>query len=285
MTIRTILLLCCSIWTFALSGQKDQEIVDTSKTVTVILKGGSELAGVITSQDSIGINLRSATMGSMRILYSDIDEISSNVQPSTDILYDNPFYNRNYITETAFGLSPGEKSYQNVMLGGNMFSAGISRNFTMSGGFELFSVVGSSQFPAFWLSPKLTFSNAGGNVHFGLGANIVMVPENRSLVAAGSVYGVTTLGNKEHNLTVGIGYAFFDFETSELPSIQFGGTSRLSDRVYLSAEHLLISDNDSSLLTATYMIRYMIKNSSLDFGTAVAFDEGLIPVLGFSVAF
>ena len=207
--------------------------------VTVILKSGTRITGVIQNEGSNDITLKTTALGTISILYEDILEISDQIDiPSTEYT-DNPFYNRNYITETAFGLDPGQITYQNVLLGGNMMSIGISERFTLSGGLELFSVA-ADDLPSFWLSPKMTFSNSSGSVHFGLGANIVMVPENQSLVAAGSLYGVTTFGNRDHHLTIGFGYAFFDFETSELPSVQFGGVTRLSDKIFLSAETKIV---------------------------------------------
>ena len=284
-TIPYLLLFLLSIVANSLSAQTSLDSIATDDKVIVELNKGSALSGTIISVKPEEIVLNSTTLGVLTIRKEDISKIEafSEVEFLLASEENQPFSNKNWITETAIGLSEGEKQYQNVMLGGNVFAFGVSDRFTMGGGFELFSVF-AQDFPIFWISPKLTISSSE-NIHFGVGSNLILAIDGPNTTFAGSVYGIATLGNANHNFTVGLGYAFYDFDTAERPAIQIGGMTRINNKLMLVADHLVISDNVESAIAGTWTLRYLNKKFSLDIGVAAEYETGAIPVLGISILY
>lgn len=282
--MRSITILIISLISISLFGQLEMNKFPVGSQVQITLKRGTLLTGTILEILENKIVIESNTLGVIDVISSNIQEIEF-FDPEVDPYESKTagFYGKNWITETAIGLPKGDKLYQNVMLGGNSFAFGISDNFTLGGGFELFSVF-ANDFPIVFISPKLTVSSSE-NLHFGIGSNLLLAPDGPNTAIAGSVYGLVTIGNTNHNLTAGLGYAFFDFDSAELPAIQIGGMTRISNKFMLVTDHLLVSDNRDSAFAGTWTLRYFKDKFSLDFGVAAYYSEIAIPVLGISIRY
>ncbi len=271
-----------------LNAQNDISSFKEGDFVLVKLEGGSEVRGKVVAIKSEFIVLESNTLGQLTLRYSNILDVSlSNKEffhETNSDQFDNPLSNKNFISETAFGLKKGEKLFQNVMLGGQGFTYGITDNFNLGGGIEFFSLV-QQQAPIVFISPKYIFHNESRKINFGIGTNLILAPEGSRTTFAGTIYGLATFGNRDENITVGLGYAFYAGESTESPVIQIGGMTRLSRKIMIVADHVLISDHHNSEFGGTWTIRFISSKFSIDVGAAIQYSAGAIPVFGGSLKF
>lgn len=257
--------------------------------VKVQLIKGSEFYGKVISMDETSIKIESNTVGTITLNKSDIESIAltepQHILPSEpEDTFDNPNAIRHFLTETAFTVGEGTIQYHNIMLGGHIFTYGLSDDLSVSGAFELFSVFASDT-PVLALSLKYTFDSDDDDIHFALGGNLLTVSDGGSSVFSGSVFGLTTFGNKNNNLTIGLGYAFYDGETTETPAVQIGGMTRLTENLMFVADQMLVSDNSDSILVGTLALRMMWENFSLDVGVGTDYNSGAIPIISGSYVF
>ena len=282
-----VLLLFLSSAT-ALSSQNKIEQLKPGDYVKVVLKEGSELKGNLRLNNETTIVVETNSLGTLTIIKTQIESVEviskdKNYTPGKYV-FDNPLPNKNYLTETAIGLEKGEGFYQNILLGGHFFSYGLSDNFSLSGGFETFTIF-AGESPLFFLSPKFTFPNQNESVHFGVSGNILLIPDGSSRFITGSVFGITTFGDKNNNFTIGAGYAFTEDDFSNAPSIQIGGMYRLAQSFMVVSDHLIVFDSGDAFLGGTWTVRYISPKVSVDIGAAVAYDSSALPVLGVGIKF
>lgn len=283
----TILFLVFS-FTSASIAQNKIEQLKPNDYVKVVLKEGTELKGNLRLNNETTIVLETNSLGTLTIIKTQIESVEviseeENYKPGK-YAFDNPLPNKNYLTETAIGLEKGEGFYQNILLGGHFFSYGLSDNFSLSGGFETFTIF-AGESPLFFLSPKFTFPNKSESVHFGVGGNVLLIPDGSSRFIAGSVFGITTFGDTNNNFTIGAGYAFTDDGFSNAPAIQIGGMFRLGKNFMIVSDHIVVFDSGDAFLGGTWTVRYISAKVSIDIGAAAEYRSGALPVLGVGIKF
>ncbi len=256
--------------------------------VSVLLKEGTELKGTLRLNNETTIVIETNSLGTLTIIKTQIKSVKVLTEKeyfeTGKYEFDNPLPNKNYLTETAIGLDKGEGYYQNILLGGHIFSYGLSDNFSLSGGFETFTLF-AGEAPLFFLSPKFTFPNKNETVHFGVGGNILLIPDGSSRTIAGSVFGIATFGDKNNNFTIGAGYAFTEDGFAEAPAIQIGGMFRLGKSIMIVSDQLVIFENSDAFVGGTWTVRYIGSKVSVDIGLATEYSSGAIPVLGVGIKF
>ncbi len=274
---------------FSLSAQQSIDELEVNHFVELKLNDGTEIIGEIIEITDNEIIIATASLGQINVSKFQIKSIrlidKDKIREDGTVYFDNPMPSRNYLTETAIGLKKGEGLYQNILLGAHSFSFGVSDRFTLSGGFETFSLF-SGNTPIFFVAPKLTFPTANNNLHFGLGANLALFPDNGRSNSAGSLYGISTYGNKNHNITVGIGFTYVDASLSDTPVFQLGGMTRLGKHFMIVTDNVLAGDSYNTYVVGTWTIRYITQKTSIDIGIATAYlSGGAGPVLGASIRF
>lgn len=287
MRILTIILLFFGLC-FSAIGQDKIEQLKPDDYVSVLLKEGTEIKGTLKLNNETTIVIETNSLGTLTIMKTQIQSV--DVMDEEEYFqkgkyeFDNPLPNKNYLTETAIGLEKGEGFYQNVLLGGHFFSYGFTDNFSLSGGFETFTIF-AGEAPLFFVSPKLTFPNKNKDVHFGVGGNLVLIPDGSSRYIAGSLFGITTFGNKDNNFTLGAGYAFSEDGFAQAPAIQIGGQFRLGKSFMIVSDHIVVFDNSDAFIGGTWTARYISSKVSIDIGVVAAYDSGALPVLGVGIKF
>ncbi len=262
--------------------------------VTITLKSGNKFTGEILQQypDSVLINVQN--IGELTILHTDIKkvvfiqasdedadvDIESGINPSW---FKNPSPNYFLIGGNAINHKKGQWVYQNGMLSYNAFSYGFTDNISM----KISSFIGVDENVI--IHPKVTFP-ISDIFHVGFGNAFVITGNGwGSLLQA-----TTTLGNKDRNLSLALGFAYVNGEGFfPIPVISINGVYRFSEKVAFMTENWLLRSSDFNafeLGVYTYGFRIYLKNLSFDF--MLANNRELmniiaigVPVISISVPF
>lgn len=231
---------------------------------------GSTFIGHVEKQDSAFIEM--VTLSGMRLTMQRKQVVSLQAVDPDDIhngkyWFPNPNATRYLFGTSAFTLKPGEGYYQNTYLLLNSFNVGITNNISIGGGFEFISTFASGfHNPIFFLTPKVGFKvtdkfRAGGGVYY-LSAPRLF---NSGRSGSGILYGITTYGTPNSNVSLGAGWGFITKgEFSERPALTLSGMHRLSRKVALVSENWFIPDSDRYYTIASYGIRFFGEKLSVD---------------------
>ena len=172
---------------------------------------------------------------------------------------------RYFIRNSAFPLKKGEAYYQNSWIFLNNFDFGINDNFSIGAGFVPLFLFAGSDSPV-WATPRVSFPIEKDKVYIGAGALVGGVFGEFSNVGFGFGFGNITFGNKNQNLTAGIGYGFADGEFAQQPTINLSGMLRTGKRGYLITENYFIATGFETITILSLGGRYVGKKITLDYG-------------------
>ena len=218
----------------------------TAPRVLVETKDGSQYVGQLIKQDKDQIILRTESVGVLEIPLVNVENIQfigdgpiDTSRPgvaSTSFVNPNP--HRYLFFPSAFTLERGELMYQNTYLFLNSLSVGITDNFSISGGLEFLSLLNGEGTPLIYIAPKLS-APLSENFRLGVGGAYATVPGSGG-GGFGLLYGVGTLGNRDRNATIGLGYAVSEEILATSPLIAFSGMLRVSRRLSLITENWIL---------------------------------------------
>ncbi|MCX6252380.1 MAG: hypothetical protein NTX61_16730 [Bacteroidetes bacterium] len=276
------LIAICSFLTF---GQKRIDTLakfhDTASFVVVKFKEGSTYFGKLKENKNDTLTLIMEDLGSVKIPYDRIKKVETveyMVMKKGKYWFPTPLPGRYLFAPSAFTLNPGEGYYQNTMLALNSVNVGVTKWFSIGGGLEFFSTIGSitaGEFkPTFYVSPKVGFKIAE-NLRAGCGVIYAQFLGND--FQAGILYGVVTYGNPDYNATAGVGWGFSKTNSSSFtfgknPMITVCGTARVARKIALVTENWIITYKDNSMLTCYPVYSYGVRF----FGETVSFDLAFI---------
>lgn len=258
-----------------------------SSTWLIKTNNGNEYSGLIINVNDQEIELQTESLGLIKIQRASIKKITE-VQPENikgnEVWIPNPQEGRYFFSPSSYGLKKGESYYQNTWIFFNQYSHGFTDNFSLGiGTVPLFLLAGTSS--PFWLTPKFSFPSNNERFGFGAGALVgTVVGEGGSF---GIVYGTSTVGTRENNATLGVGYGFQDGEFNDIPTISFSAMVRTGKKGYFVTENYLV---DSSLGLFSFGGRRIWNNASLDYGGIIPIGSevesfAIIPWLSFVVTF
>jgi len=237
---------------------------------------GNEFIGNILSQDSAKIYFRSRQVGDISILRTDIkmmSRIEAQNMKNGKYWFENPQSSRYFWAPNGYGLKAGEAYYQNVWVLYNQVSVGLTDYFSIGAG----------------VIPLFLFAGLPTPVWIvlGLGA-IVGTVIGADTKGIGIVYGVSTFGDRNNNLSLGLGYGFAGGEWAKTPLVNLSGMVRLGAGTYLVSENYLIGFGSN--LTALMCLggRSIIRRSAgIDYGVVIPLSSGsfFLPWLGITVPF
>ncbi|HMP99031.1 MAG TPA: hypothetical protein PKC24_04565 [Cyclobacteriaceae bacterium] len=140
----------------------------------------------------------------------------------------------------------------------------MTDNFSIGGGVMPLFLIGGLPTPV-WVNPKLSIPVVDDQVNIGAGALMgTILGENEANF--GIVYGISTLGNKDRNFSLGVGYGYAGGDWARRPTITASAMIRTSARGYFLTENYFIGTAASPLIIASVGGRRMIKSTGLDFG-------------------
>ena len=286
-------LTCILLFTFSGSvfGQEDQP----EDWVVVEMVDGSRFVGKKLALNGETLILETLSAGKLNLPVANIKTITDiNKSSIKNGVYwpENINASRNLIGQTGYGLRKNQGYYQNYMLFFNQFNYGFSDRFSIGFGFEIFSLLASASFesdpifPGFIITPKFSIPIQEDNLNLGIGTTFVHVPSSDSFIDLAIVNGALTIGSRDKNLTVGVGWGYADGEFSSQPVITLAGNIRLSRRFGLLSENWIVPSANVAILTLGF--RVIGERITWDFafvGATADGDGGIspIPFVGVSI--
>lgn len=266
------------------------QIEQDSVLYRIVTKDGNEYIGKILSRDTSSIELGTENLGEISINQRDILTITPfDAQRMKDGKYwfENPQAARYFWAPNGYGLKRGEVYYQNVWVLYNQLSVGVTDHFSMGGGLiPLFLFSGPTPV---WVTPKFSIPVSEDKVNLGVGALLGTVLGDEA-GGLGLVYGMTTFGSRDSNISFGLGYGYSDGSWADAPIINISGMARIGNRGYIVTENYYLNLGDEHVLLLSFGGRSFIKRAGLDYGLFLPFGNDMdgfiaLPWLGLTLPF
>lgn len=268
-----------------------QEIFNTDTTSVSRIEtiDGNIFTGKIQEENDEHLILKTEQFGNISIKKTDIRNrtiLDAVRNEKGHIWLPNPQSTRYFWAPNGYGLKKGESYYQNIWVLYNQASFGITDRFSFGvGTVPLFLFNGTST--PVWIIPKFSIPLKKDKWNLGTGALIGTVLGETS-ASFGLLYGTTTFGSRDMNVSFGIASGFADGSWTERPVINISTLIRISQRGYFISENYILSDGNSSMLLISLGGRTIIRNIGLDFSLVIpaGVDTGGLfaaPFLGITV--
>ena len=104
----------------------------------------------------------------------------------------------------------------------------------------------------------------------------------------GILYGLATVGSRDKNFSIGLGYGFSGQSMSQSPMINLSGMYRVGSRSYLLTENYFLGGDSNSAMILMFGARQIIKNAGLDYGLVIPAGNDIgsfiaVPWLGITI--
>lgn len=266
-----------------------QNLPDTTKTLRIETIDGNIFTGYLISEDSLMLVISTQTYGKLRIPLNQIKsrhELTQVIKVGDEIWLPNPQSSRYFWAPNGYGLDAGTSYYQNIWILYNQFSFGVTDNFSIGAGMvPLFLFAGAST--PFWVVPKLSLPVTKDRFNIGTGAFLgTIIGENTGIF--GLLYGTTTFGSRDKNISFGMAYGFAQDSWLDVPVINISGMVRTGPRGYFVTENYAISAEGEFVLLLSAGGRSIIRNIGLDYSLWFPLGMGLdtfvaFPFLGITI--
>jgi hypothetical protein len=252
---------------------------------------GNTYRGQILGQDSLQILFNLDKFGEVSFLKTEIKKIESldmEKVKGEEYWMDNPQATRYFFSPNGYGLKTGEGYYQNGGVMMNSFAVGISDYVSIGGGLVPLFLLGGSPTPV-WITPKFSFPISKEKVNLGGGALIGTVL-GEAETGFGILYGISTLGSRDKNVSIGLGYGYAGGDWAKAPMINLNTMIRFGPRGYFLSENYFIQTVETTVLIFSLGGRHLIQSAGLDYGLVIPIvsDMGTfiaIPWLGITIPF
>ncbi len=286
MVKKSFLFLFCFFFLGNVCGLQAQDQSVFYKVVTV---QNQTFVGELISEDDDSITLRTESLSRLTIERANIkslEKIDPDRIKDGVYWYENPQSTRYFFSPNAIGLRKGRGYYQNTWVLFNNVNYGVSNNFSIGGGLIPMFLFGTSSTPV-WVLPKVSVPVVSEKFYVGGGAMIGGVL-GEDTEAVGILYGVGTVGNRDKNLSVSLGYGYAGSDVSNTPVVNISGLIRTGRKFYLLTENYFVPGVDESgVISAGF--RWAPESFALDFGLfrPIIDAGGLIgiPWLGVTIPF
>ena len=168
-----------------------------------------------------------------------------------------PDYNisRHYFGPTGINLKEGTGYYQNIYLLFNGFSYGLTDRLTIGAG--TFLLPGTVEDQPYFMTTKIGIGPTGKET-FAVGA-LAFAAGGDSF---GVLFGAATIGSGDRNLTLGIGYGYYNSDLAETPTVMVAFERRLSRRMKFISENYKLPGVDGALVS--YGFRFFGEKLAID---------------------
>jgi hypothetical protein len=250
---------------------------------------GQVVIGTLVSENEQEVVLDTRELGRVTIERKNVKSIEE-IDPSRiqdgQYWFRNPQSTRYLFAPNAIGIPKGHGYYQNTWILFNNVNYGASDNFSIGAGTVPVFLFGANALPI-WVLPKLSVSPVD-NVHLAGGAVFGGVLGEEDSGGVGLVYGASTIGNRDHNATLGIGYGYTgEGGFSNTPVINVSGMTRIGRTTYLISENYFFAGDVN---VVSLGIRWAPRNFAVDFALFRPLTGGVdefigVPWLGVTIPF
>jgi len=180
--------------------------------------------------------------------------------------YRNPHPTRYFFATNAFGLSGGEGYYQNVwFLLLSSVHYGVFDHLSVGAGtapIALPAYLSKGSTLPVWGRAELSVPSPQKYLHLGGGALFGRLLGNGEAVG-GLLYGSGTVGTRDHNVTLSVGYRHAEGDLTSTPRITVSGMTRIRRSVYLITENRFwLSEDDRRLVSGG--VRWTSEHGAVD---------------------
>ncbi len=261
--------LCIVLLLLAAPGCKwcySQEAADTTATFRIETYDGNIFIGNIISEDSTTIVLKTTSLGEIRMPKDSIKSrkiLKQLKYEKGQIWLPNPQSSRYFWAPNGYGLEKGASYYQNIWILYNQFSLGLTNNFSIGAGIVPLFLFGGTSSPV-WIVPKFSIPVVRDKLNIGTGAFIGTILGEDSGVF-GLLYGTTTFGSRDRNISVGLAYGFAQDDWLKVPVINISSMIRTGPKGYFITENYIISAEGETVAVLSLGGRSIIRNIGLDY--------------------
>ncbi|MEF8795448.1 MAG: hypothetical protein V5A48_03275 [Salinivenus sp.] len=273
-----------------LRAQDADTLAQEEQMYRVETTGGEALIGTIVSETDKEVVLDTRRVGTVTLQRTEIERIDS-LDPARfrdgEYWFRNPQSTRYFFAPNALGIPKGEGYYQNTWILLNNVNYGVSDHFSIGGGTIPIFLFGANAIPL-WVLPKVSVSAPRSNLHLAGGAVLGGVLGEVS-EGVGLLYGSATIGNRNQNVTLGLGYGYVDGDVAGTPAVNLSGMLRVGPTVYLITENYIVPAGETGTVVSAG-VRWAPRNFAVDFALARPVGEESgdligIPWLGVTIPF
>lgn len=256
-------------------------------------KDGNEFVGILVSEDDEKLVINTENFGEISLRKNIIvkrSEVESSKLIEGVLWDDNPQATRYLWTPNGYGLKAGEGYYQNIWVFYNQLSYGFTNMFSVSAGTIPLFLFGAEGYTPVWIVPKFSFPIEKDKVNLGAGifaGTVLGVSESNFGIA----FGTLTLGDRNRNLSLALGWGYSTVGWADKPVINLSGMARVTSRGYFLTENYYMPfGGEFDMLVLSFGYRYVIKKVGLDFGLYLPFAKDMdglygLPTVGVTVPF
>ena len=154
----------------------------------------------------------------------------------------------------------------------NQVSYGVTNYFSIGAGILPVFLFGGGATPV-WITPKFSIPVVKDKFNVGAGA-LVGTVLGESGTGFGLLYGLTTAGSRDMNISLGVGYGVSGSGWAKSPLISLSALARTGARGYLITENYYINMDGETLVLLSAGFRWVIKKAGLDFGLVMPIAAG-----------
>lgn len=277
---------------FAVLGCKlcySQETADSTATYRIETYDGNIFIGSIISEDSTTIVLKTTSLGEIRMPKDNIKSrtvLKELKYEGGKLWLPNPQSSRYFWAPNGYGLEKGTSYYQNIWILYNQFSFGLTNNFSIGAGFLPLFLFGGTSSP-FWIVPKVSIPVVRDKFNLGTGAFLgTILGEDTGVF--GLLYGTTTFGSRDKNISIGLAYGFAGEDWLNVPVINVSSMIRTGPKGYFITENYVISAEGETVALLSLGGRSIIRNIGLDYSLWIPIGGEMdtfvaIPFLGITI--
>jgi hypothetical protein len=262
---------------------------DSTKIFRLETIDGNGYTGNIIASDSLRVVFRTEKLGEITIPQSEIKSLLpvdvSRVKGGK-YWFANPQSTRTFFAPNGYGLKKGEGYYQNVWVLVNSFAVGINDYVSLGGGLIPAFLFAGSPTPV-WMTAKVSVPVSKDKFNLGAGA-LVGTVAGEADTGFGIFYGIATVGSRDANFSLGMGYAVLAEDGSSAPMINISGMLRVSPRGYLITENYIFPNGSDGAVILSFGGRTIIREAGLDYGLIIPMqgeDLYALPWLGITIPF
>jgi hypothetical protein len=265
-----------------------QNLPDSTRTVRVETIDGNVFVGFVVTEDSSALIIKTENLGEIRVPRNNIKsktELKQVKKVGGVYWLPNTQSARYFWAPNGYGLEKGSSYYQNIWILYNQFSYGLSDNFSIGASMVRLFLFGTAV--PFWIVPKLSIPVVKDKFNIGTGAFLgTIIGEQTGIF--GLLYGTTTFGSRDKNLSLGLAYGFAGGEWMKVPIINVSGMVRIGPRGYLISENYVITIEKEVVVLISAGGRSIIRNVGLDYSLWIPMGAEInsfiaIPFLGVTI--